>query len=37
MKVQQYVNVVSSLLKKANTNTDTATMRLFVDLSLLPV
>ena len=27
MKVQQYIYFVSSLLKKANTNTDTATMQ----------
>ena len=26
MKVQQYINFVSSSLKKANTNTDTATI-----------
>ena len=37
MKVQQYINFVPSSLKKANTNTDTATMQLFVHLSSLPV
>ena len=36
MKVQ-YINFVSSSLKKANTNTDTATMQVFVHLSSLPV
>lgn len=33
MKVQQYINFVSSSLKTANTNTDTATLQLFDDLS----
>ena len=37
MKVQQYINFVSSSPKKANTNTDTATMQVFVHLSSLPV
>ena len=37
MKVQQYINFVPSSPKKANTNTDTATMQVFVHLSSLPV
>lgn len=37
MKVQQYINFVLSSLKKADTNTDTANMQVFVDLSSLPV